>query len=178
MAKSKRSPMVAELIKGLIFLGFGVILIVQPWLSAVSWLGWLILVLGALIACVMGARILGARRMQRHVVAQFSSGNAVYDRGLKIDGILYDFSTFGAEICGATFDGERLSILYSYYAKRRGRAMEEVGFNVEGDEADKALKVIQHLGVPPVEEARAREQARQDALEAERSRAALERKDR
>lgn len=178
MAKSKRSPMTAELIKGLIFLGFGVILIVQPWLAAVSWLGWLIVAAGALIACVMGVRIVNARKMLKHVVAEFASGDAVYEKGLKIDGILYDFSTFGAEIRGASFDGERLRILYSYYAKRRGRATEEVSIALQEDEAEKARQVLAHLGVPPVEEVRAQEKALKDALDAERDRAALERKDR
>ena len=77
MAKNRRSPLVVELIKGLIFLGFGVVLIVQPWLAAVSWLGWVILVAGALIALAMALRIRNARRMRAHVVAEFADGSAV-----------------------------------------------------------------------------------------------------
>ena len=140
MAKNRRSPLVVELIKGLIFLGFGVVLIVQPWLAAVSWLGWVILVAGALIALAMALRIRNARRMRAHVVAEFADGSAVYEKGLQIGGMLYDFSTFGAQIDGASFDGERLSFLYSYYAKRRGRAMEVVEIAVQPEEADKALE--------------------------------------
>ncbi len=177
MAKNRRSPLVVELIKGLIFLGFGVVLIVQPWLAAVSWLGWVILVAGALIALAMALRIRNARRMRVHVVAEFADGSAVYEKGLQIGGMLYDFSTFGAQIDGASFDGERLSFLYSYYAKRRGRAMEVVEIAVQPDEAEKARAVLAHLGLPEVETVQQLE-ARKKALEDEKNAAALEKRDR
>lgn len=177
MAKNRRSPLVVELIKGLIFLGFGVVLIVQPWLAAVSWLGWVILVAGALIALAMALRIRNARRMRVHVVAEFADGSAVYEKGLQIGGMLYDFSTFGAQIDGASFDGERLSFLYSYYAKRRGRAMEVVEIAVQPEEAEKARAVLAHLGLPEVETVQQLE-ARKKALEDEKNAAALEKRDR
>ena len=178
MAKNRRSPLVVELIKGLIFLGFGVVLIVQPWLAAVSWLGWVILVAGALIALAMALRIRNARRMRAHVVAEFADGSAVYEKGLQIGGMLYDFSTFGAQIDGASFDGERLSFLYSYYAKRRGRAMEVVEIAVQPEEAEKARAVLEHLGLPEVETVQQQLEARKKALEDEKNAAVLEKRDR
>lgn len=178
MASNKRSPLVMELVKGLIFLGVGVVLIVQPWLAAISWLGWVIVVAGTLIAAVMVLRIRNAKKMQKQTLAQFEDGNAVYARGLKIAGSLYDFSTFGAQLDGASFDGENLNFLYSYYAKRRGRASEVVGFAVPPQEADKARMVIEQLGLPTVEAAQEAQEARKAALDAEKERAALERKDR
>lgn len=178
MAKKRRSPLVMELIKGLVFLAFGVVLIVQPWLAAVSWLGWVIVVVGVLIALAMALRIRNARRMREHVVAEFSDGSAVYERGLQIGGALYDFSTFGAQIDGASFDGERLSFLYSYYAKRRGRAMEVVEIAVLPEEVEKAHAVLAHLNLPDVETVQRQIEERKKALEEEKNAAALEKRDR
>ena len=90
------------------------------------------LLLGIIIAVVAGIP-LGVTQMPAGIVS-----------GL-------DFSTFGAQIDGASFDGERLSFLYSYYAKRRGRAMEVVEIAVQPEEAEKARAVLAHLGLPEVE---------------------------
>ena len=92
--------------------------------------------------------------------------------------MLYDFSTFGAQIDGASFDGERLSFLYSYYAKRRGRAMEVVEIAVQPEEAEKARAVLAHLGLPEVETVQQQLEARKKALEDEKNAAALEKRDR
>lgn len=116
--------------------------------------------------------------MRAHVVAEFADGSAVYEKGLQIGGMLYDFSTFGAQIDGASFDGERLSFLYSYYAKRRGRAMEVVEIAVQPEEAEKARAVLAHLGLPEVETVQQQLEARKKALEDEKNAAALEKRDR
>ena len=84
----------------------------------------------------------------------------------------------GAQIDGASFDGERLSFLYSYYAKRRGRAMEVVEIAVQPEEAEKARAVLAHLGLPEVETVQQQLEARKKALEDEKNAAALEKRDR
>ena len=154
-AKNRLSPLHMQLLKGLLFLLIGIALIVQPWLAGISWLGWLMVVVTVFIAGATGVRLRSAARMQKNVIAQFACGDAVYENGLKIDGVLYDFSTFGAQLNGAEFDGERLRFAYSFYAKRGGRAGETVSIPVAADEADKARAVLEKLALPcldPVKE--------------------------
>ena len=151
MAKNKISPVTAQIIKALLFLGVGVALIVQPWLAGVSWLGWVIVVFTVLIALATIRRLNNAAKMQKSVVAEFASGDAVYEKGLKIEGVLYDFSTFGAEMSGASLKEGQLFFSYSFFAKRGGRAKEIVSIPVNPDETEKALAVLQALGLPEVE---------------------------
>ena len=178
MAGRKRGGLAAEIIKGLVFLAFGAILIVQPWLRAVSWLGWVIVGVAALLVVAMAFRLRSARRMQAQKIAEFADGSAVYERGIRAGGALYDFSTFGAQIDGASFDGEKLTFLYSYYARRRGRASDVIEIAVLPEEAEKAEGVLARFGLPGVEEARAALEARKKALEDEKNAAALEKRDR
>lgn len=150
-AKNSLSPLYMQLLKGLLFLGAGVALIVQPWLTGVSWLGWGMVIITALVACATAVRLVNAARMQRSVIARFDCGDAVYERGLKIGGVLYDFSTFGAQLSAAEFDGTQLRFAYSFYARRGGRAGEIVSIPVGEGEADKARKVLERLGLPEIE---------------------------
>ena len=161
MAQQKMSPFLVSLVKGLVFLALGALMVVQPWLAALSWLGWLIIACAVLIVIVMGVRIVGARRMVRSTIATFSSGNAIYAKGLRVDGIVYDFSTFGAELRAATFDCERLLFKYSFYSKKGGRVSETVSFSILPEETQKALAALQQLGLPSIAEA---EQLEQEAM--------------
>lgn len=145
----RRSPLVMQVVKGAFFLLIGFMLIVQPWLRAVSWIGWIIMALAALIGCAAVMRLINARKMQKQLIAEFSSGDAVYAQGLRIDDALYDFSTYGAQIDEVTFDGEKLSFRYSFYARRGGRTGETVSIPVAPDEADKARMVVETLSNKP-----------------------------
>lgn len=152
MSEKKRSPLISVLIKGIIFMGFGVIIAVQPWLRGIAWVGWVILAAAALIMGVMGLRIFNARKMQRNVVARFDSGDAVFEKGLQIGGTLYDFSTFGAVVTAASYDGDaKLAIEYSYYAQSRGRARDQVVLMVSAAQQDKINAVLNHLDVPDIQ---------------------------
>ena len=144
----RRSPLLMQTIKIVFFLLVGVMLIVQPWLRAVAWLGWLILIFAALVCAAALMRLHNARKMQKHLIAEFDCGDAVYKQGLRIDGALYDFSTFGAQIDAAAFDGARLRFRYSFYARRGGRTGEEVSIPVDASEADKAQLVLETLALP------------------------------
>ena len=154
MAKKKNSlsPLYMQLLKWLLFAGIGAALIVQPWLTGISWLGWLMVIVTALVVIATAARLIKAARMQKSVIAQFDCGDAVYENGLKISGVLYDFSTFGAQLTAAEFDGEKLRFEYSFYARRGGRAGEIVSIPVGEGEADKAQAVLARLGLPELEQ--------------------------
>lgn len=156
----RRSPLAMRLVKGAFFLLIGFVLIVQPWLKAVSWVGWIIVVLSALIGCAALVRLRNARRMQKQLIAEFENGDAVYEHGLCIDGALYDFSTFGAQLDEVTFDGEKLSFRYSFYARRGGRTGETVSIPVGAGEAEKAQMVAAKLNLPAIEEAQEAEEGR------------------
>ena len=149
--KPRRSAFFTPTIKALFFLLVGIILIVQPWLRAVAWVGWIIVALLALIGVAALVRLRNARRMQKQLIAEFASGDAVYRQGLRIDGALYDFSTFGAQIDAVSFDGASLRFSYSFYARRGGRTGEIVSIPVEENETDKAQTVLQTLSLPTVE---------------------------
>lgn len=154
MAKKKNSlsPLYMQLLKWLLFAGIGAALIVQPWLTGISWLGWLMVIVTALVVIATAARLIKAARMQKNVIAQFDCGDAVYENGLKISGVLYDFSTFGAQLTAAEFDGQRLRFAYSFYARRGGRTSEIVSIPVGEGEADKAQAVLARLGLPELEQ--------------------------
>ena len=158
-AKNSLSPLYMQLLKGLLFLLIGIALIVQPWLTGVSWLGWLMVAVTVLIALATAVRLVNAARMQKKVIARFDCGDAVYENGLKIGGVLYDFSTFGAQLSGADCDGERLRFQYSFYARRGGRTGEIVSIPVGTGEADKAQEVLARLGLPAIEEPEQKEPA-------------------
>ena len=153
MAKKKNSlsPLYMQLLKWLLFAGIGAALIVQPWLTGISWLGWLMVIVTALVVIATAVRLIKAARMQKSVIAQFDCGDAVYENGLKISGVLYDFSTFGAQLSAAAFDGQRLRFAYSFYARRGGRTGEIVSIPVGEGEADKAQAVLARLGLPELE---------------------------
>ena len=146
--KSKRPRIPAQLVKELIFLAIGVALIVQPWLQAVEWLGWVIVAISALIACTMAMRMAHARKMQKSVVAEFRSGDAVFEKGFCVGGVLYDFSTPGAQLESADFDGACIRVRYSFYGRKRGRVRDELSIPVEMDEAGKAQQVMDFLNLP------------------------------
>ena len=154
MAKKKNSlsPLYMQLLKWLLFAGIGAALIVQPWLTGISWLGWLMVIVTALVVIATAVRLIKAARMQKNVIAQFDCGDAVYENGLKISGVLYDFSTFGAQLSAAAFDGQRLRFAYSFYARRGGRTGEIVGSPGGVREADKAQAVLARLGLPELEQ--------------------------
>ena len=154
MAKKKNSlsPLYMQLLKWLLFAGIGAALIVQPWLTGISWLGWLMVIVTALVVIATAVRLIKAARMQKSVIAQFDCGDAVYENGLKISGVLYDFSTFGAQLTAAEFDGTRLRFAYSFYARRGGRTGEIVSIPVGEGEADKAQAVLARLGLPELEQ--------------------------
>lgn len=151
-AKNSLSPLYMQLLKGLLFLLIGIALIVQPWLEGISWLGWLMVAVAVLVAAATAVRLVNAARMQKKVIAQFDCGDAVYENGLKIGGVLYDFSTFGAQLSGADCDGEKLRFQYSFYARRGGRTGEIVSIPIGEGEADKAQEVLARLGLPGIEE--------------------------
>ena len=146
--KSRQPKIPAQLVKELIFLAIGVALIVQPWLQAVEWLGWVIVVISALIACTMAMRMAHAQKMQKSVVAEFRSGDAVFEKGFRVGGVLYDFSIPGAEMESADFDGASIRVRYSFYGRKRGRVREELCIPVEPDEIEKAQKVMEALNLP------------------------------
>ena len=154
MAKKKNSlsPLYMQLLKWLLFAGIGAALIVQPWLTGISWLGWLMVIVTALVVIATAVRLIKAARMQKSVIAQFDCGDAVYENGLKISGVLYDFSTFGAQLSAAAFDGQQLRFAYSFYARRGGRTGEIVSIPVGEGEADKAQAVLARLGLPELEQ--------------------------
>lgn len=150
--KNSLSPLYMQLLKWLLFAGIGAALIVQPWLTGISWLGWLMVIVTALVVIATAVRLIKAARMQKNVIAQFDCGDAVYENGLKISGVLYDFSTFGAQLTAAEFDGTRLRFAYSFYARRGGRTGEIVSIPVGEGEADKAQAVLARLGLPELEQ--------------------------
>lgn len=151
MKKSnKMTPVTVQILKALLFLGAGVILIVQPWLSGISWLGWVIVAITVMIALATVRRLIQASRMQKSEIASFASGDAVYEKGLKIADVLYDFSTFGAEMSGASLKEGKLWFSYSFYARRGGRAEEMVSIPVNADEEQKAWDVLAALNLPEV----------------------------
>lgn len=164
-AKNSLSPLYMQLLKGLLFLLIGIALIVQPWLTGVSWLGWLMVAVTVLIALATAVRLVNAARMQKKVIARFDCGDAVYENGLKIGGVLYDFSTFGAQLSGADCDGERLRFQYSFYARRGGRTGEIVSIPVGTGEADKAQEVLARLGLSAIEEPEQKEPAGEEQPE-------------
>lgn len=147
----RRSPLFMQVLKGAFFLLIGFMLIVQPWLSAVSWIGWVIVVLSLLMGCAAVMRLVNARRMQKQLITEFANGDAVYAQGLRIDGALYDFSTYGARIDAADFDGETLRFSYSFYARRGGRTGEIVSIPVASGEEEKAQLVLEKLSLPTIE---------------------------
>lgn len=149
----RRSPLLMQLVKIAFFLLVGVMLIVQPWLRGVAWLGWLILIFAALVCAAALMRLNNARKMQKQLIAEFDCGDAVYAKGLRIGGALYDFSTFGAQIDAADFDGEHLRFRYSFYARRGGRSTEDVAIPVKAEEADKAQAVLATLALPVLTDA-------------------------
>ena len=106
----------------------------------------------ALVVIATAMRLIKAARMQKNVIAQFDCGDAVYENGLKISGVLYDFSTFGAQLSAAAFDGTQLRFAYSFYARRGGRTGEIVSIPVGEGEADKAQAVLARLGLPELEQ--------------------------
>ena len=67
-AKNSLSPLYMQLIRGLQFLGAGVALIVQPWLTGISWLGWGMVIITALVALATAVRLVNAARMQKSVI--------------------------------------------------------------------------------------------------------------
>lgn len=163
----RRSPLFMQVIKGAFFLLIGFVLIVQPWLSAVSWIGWIIIALSLLMCCAAVMRLVNARKMQKQLIAEFANGDAVYTQGLRIDGALYDFSTFGAQIDAADFDGEALRFSYSFYARRGGRTGETVSIAVAADEADKAQLVLEKLSLPTIEAFMDKQKAIEEARKTE-----------
>lgn len=163
----RRSPLVMQVVKGAFFLLVGFMLIVQPWLKAVSWIGWIIVALSLLIGCATVMRLINAQKMQKQLVAQFANGDAVYAQGLRIDGALYDFSTFGAQIDAVSFDGEKLSFSYSFFARRGGRTGEVVSILVGAEEADKAQLVLEKLSLPTLEAFEEKQKALEAARKAE-----------
>ena len=163
----RRSPLFMQVLKGAFFLLIGFVLIVQPWLRAVSWLGWIIVVLALLIGCAAVMRLVNARKMQKQLLAEFACGDAVYAQGLRIDGALYDFSTYGARIDAADFDGETLRFNYSFYARRGGRTGEVVAIAVAKDEKDKAQLVLEKLALPTIETFMNEQKALEESRKAE-----------
>ena len=62
--------------------------------------------------------------------------------------MLYDFSTPGAQLESADFDGACIHVRYSFYGRKRGRVREELSIPVEMDEAGKAQQVMDFLNLP------------------------------
>ena len=157
----------AGIFRGILFVIAGIILIRQPWVRALSVLGWLILIPGALTLLLLILRTQKAKRMQKDVVAEFSSGDCVYATGFSADGMLYDLSVPGAGVHGISFDEEKgeLSIYYSFLSRKGGREGEVVAIKVEENEFDKAKAVLAHFSLPTVEEAKAKEEEKIKAQE-------------
>ena len=141
----KRSEFGTQLNKWLLFVLVGLLLIVQPWLTVVSWAGWIVLVFAGLMGCAAIMRLVNAKKMQKQLVAEFACGDAVFAHGLRVEGALYDFATVGVQVDEVTFDGEKLHVRYSFWARRGGRAVETLSIPVAPDEADKARAALEHI---------------------------------
>jgi len=62
-----------------------------------------------------------------------------------VNGALYDFSTYGVQVNEVNFDGEKLHVRYSFFARRGGRTGETLSIPVAPDEADKAQLAMEHI---------------------------------
>lgn len=159
----------AGFFRGILFVIAGILLIWQPYVKALSVLGWIILIPGALTLVLLILRGRKAKQMQKNVIAAFSSGDCVYATGFKVGGMLYDLSVPGAGVHGITFDAEKgeLSIYYSFLSRKGGREGDVVTIPVATEESDKAKTVLEHFALPTVEEAKAKEEEKKAALENE-----------
>lgn len=141
----KRAEFGTQLNKWLLFVLVGLLLTVQPWLTVVSWMGWILLVFAGLMGCGAIVRLVNAKKMQKQLVAEFACGDAVFAHGLRVNGALYDFSTYGVQVNEVNFDGEKLYVRYSFFARRGGRTGETLSIPVAPDEADKAQLAMEHI---------------------------------
>ncbi len=160
----------AGVFRGILFVIAGLILVFQPWINGLKILGWLILVPGALVLVGLLVRSRRAKRMQKSVVAEFFSGDCVYETGFLAKGMLCDLSVPGAGINGMTYDAAKgeLSIYYSFLSRRGGREGDVAVLSVAPEEADRAQSVLAHFNLPTVEEAKTREAEKTEQVKNEK----------
>lgn len=147
----KLSPAMKEGLQTALFAAVGVALIVQPFFLVLRALGWLIVVVAALLAIALVYRYQKTKAILRDEIARFKDGSILLRRGLYQDGTLLDFSTFGMDLTGMAFDGSLLTIEYTFIERGNKRKRYTAQIQVAQDELDLANQAMEQLRLPPIQ---------------------------